>query len=288
MEIRKKYHLSKVMGLKLVFLVVWFACAAPIFSQGYDYSLSLRVEHDCLFQGLAEDSHSGTLTLYKSTMFEAFGQKDSSLQWPLDLAADSLRIDSLERWTYMIEYVPFDTNIQPSKRSIHLNVDSDVYLDCQFFNTPQESFSSTLKSDDCIIFCYATPFNPFFTRTGHETVDYNYLVIQRKKRKYYAYYSEGTERLYFYGLLSGFNSTNFNRIPGATVVLEKELRIEELEQVISFEESLADDWFETMERYPSESAKFVRYHYILRSNSTNLMVDQTTVLRLKNLLWGDD
>lgn len=266
--------------LKLISaLIVVLTCVTVVFSQQHTYLLSITIEPTCL-------ERDGSLHLYKSTVFEAFAAKDTSVWWELDLTSDSLSVDSLERWSYLIEYIPSDTSISPSKRSIALNSDTDIYLDCNFFNGHQEPFSNQLKSGEFIVF-YSPEFpSPFSTKTGHETVDYNLLVVERKKRKYYAYYCSGTvrESMFLFGI--NLNSNYPVSMLAGPSPEQKEISKEELEMVISFERELQENWFKTIDIYQQPPWKVPQFSYTRESNYSLLKVEKELILALKNKLWN--
>lgn len=263
-----------------VFVLLWNLS----FSQSNSYSLTIEIEPSCIVN-LGNDSiQHGTLLLYKSTSFEAFYKKDSAV-WDLVPTNESQRIDSLERWTYLIEYTPSDTSILPSQRVIQLNRDTKIYLDCYFFNLNFKPFSSNLESGEFIIFYSPSYPNPFSIKTGNEIVAFKWIVIQRVKRKHYAYYYEGTtpERGYGYGV--GLN-TNYpiSLLFGANPI-KIELKKEDLLQIASFESSLTKNWFEIVTAHDQSVCKINKSSYMKNDNHFSVQVDENLILELKEKLW---
>lgn len=247
-------------------------------SQQNIYSLLIKIEPSC-------SKLDGSLHLYRSTDFKMYRRKDTSFMRNLNIISDSIRIDSLERFTYMIEYAPSDTSILPSKRIIQLYTDLDIYLDCNYFNRSQQAVSNQLKSGEFIVFYFPEFVNPFLDKNGHEAIDYNVLVVERKKGKYYAYYYSGIVREIMYGFGVNLN-VNFpiSMLIGAPPQ-QKKLNKKEMDVVIAFEKKLENGWFEMIEVYKQDTWKIASFYYTPKLGYTLLKVDKESILKLKNDLW---
>lgn len=268
--------------LKHIYIIICLIGSVCVgHSQQNLHSLSIKIEPSC-------SKLKGSLNLYRSMSFEVFNKKDSNFKRNLNIASDSIRIDSLERWTYMIEYSPSDKSILPSKRIIQLNTDVDIYLDCNYFNRSQQSVSSQLESGEFIVF-YSPEFpNPFLNKKGNEIIDYNVLVIERKKQKYYAYYYTGIVRENMFGFGVNLNVNFPISMLEPQQQQQKELNQNEMDTVIAFERELKNRWFEMIEVYQQGTWKIASFYYIPKLGYTLLKLDKELILQLKNNIWEDN
>ena len=186
----------------------------------------------------------------------------------------------------MLEYIPRDTSILPSKRFIQINGDTEVYLDCYFFNLNFEPFSSNLQSNEFIAF-YSPNFpSSFFNKRGDETVEYKWLVIQRIKHKFYAYYYAGVIREIEYAYGVGLNTNHpismvFGGSPEKIVLKKKDLS-----QVESFEKRLSENWFNIILTHDQRLWKVNQSYYTIKDNHILMLAEGDLILELKNALWN--